>query len=653
MAIGRTTALVLWTACCIGSGCGSSGARPSFERFDLSVTPAAADYPDVSAVVLVDRGLLTFGIDDERNVPFARVRRYRRVKVLRPEGRALAEVVVPYDPGAIVRGLMGRAVFPDGRSIEIDDGDDVQHARGLRARRLVLPDVDVGTVIEYTYDVFTDDLRFLPAWAFQNRNPTIRSEFAVVVPEGFEVDLRFSREGRFVDQPPERFVVETGTRYSWSMSDLPPRFPEANMPSPALLSPRAHVLFRSARLGTRTVQGFQSWDDVARWHLQRVAQWDELSEATVREARRVVGESSPDEGALKLTEVLARDLPPRPGLQPPLWRTTLEHPDTVLASRESDPSSRGMLLVALLRAVGVPAVPALVAYSDRDVLVPDAPTVRAVDAVVAVVPRSFGPLVLDPGQLTLSTQVASPRLQQSRIVLLRPEGAEVIRVPRSSPDDSRCEVDFRVRLIPRGDIVGRVDARMTGAEAGLLRQQLLDSAPDAYARVVSEFLRDRGLALPIESLVIADLRALRRPLSFKARVLLPAAVKSRPGSVFVRLGTILGGPEGPIRQTRRSPLLLGAPSSVEIRGSLQLPEGYQPDVLPPPARHTFSDIEVSLQIRAETPRRLGFLRWARRKATKIPSRAYPAYARFLEQVRASEDQAFSIVVPTDPSLIED
>ena len=624
--------------------------RPVFERFDARVTPSANDHPDVPAIVLLDRALLTFGVEQERRVPYARLRRYRRVKVLRSTGLPLGRIVVPHDPGTILRGMIARAVQPDGTVTEADEGREVDHETGVRARVVDVPDVRVGTIVEYAYDIYADDLRFVPPWVFQGRLPTLRSEYAVVVPDGFEVDLRFSQNGRFIDRPPERFEIDGATRYSWSMADLPPLFVEPDMPKVELLAPRAHVLFQRARVGGQVHEGFESWDSVAIWHLGRLERWANLSDATVREARRVAGDSPQDERALKLMEVLARDLAKPAGPPPPLWRAPMVHPDQVLRDRAANPTTRGMLLVALLRSVGVRAVPALYAYGDRDVLAPDAATVRALDGVAAVVPRTGGALVLDPNQMTVSSDVPGPRLQQTQLVLMRPDGAEIVRVPRSSPQASRCEIDFELRLDPGGDIFGQVNARLTGAEAGALREQLLPAPPDAYAARVSEFLHKRGIALPIESVSIADLRALRRPLSLKGRLNGPRTVPNESTELFVRLGDIIGWPTAATRKTRRTPLLLGAPRELAVRGTLALPEGYEPSIMPPSFGHGFQGVAVRFEARAETRGRIGFVRTERWPITEVSPRRYPAYYRFVESVRSGEDQAFSIRRPPERPL---
>lgn len=339
----------------LASACSSSTARPEFERFDPAISPVASDFPDVPGVVLLDRGTLMLTADAVTKNPIARLRRLRRVKILRETGAGLADLVVSYDPGAVVTDLKARVVLPNGKSFDADsetirDGAD---SAGNKAKLLKAPLADPEVIVEYTYDLWISDPRFIPPWVFQSNLPTLRSEYAVVVPQGFSVDLRFSDDGRFIDRPPERFETEEGTRFFWSMANLRAIFSEPGMPTAELLSPRAHVIMLGAKVGPRDYTGFASWDDVGAWFVSRVPNWATLSPEATNEAKRIAGETSSEEQSLKLLAVVARDLAWEPGPQLPLWQTRTVHPDIALKEKKGNSVSRGLLLVSLLRAIGL------------------------------------------------------------------------------------------------------------------------------------------------------------------------------------------------------------------------------------------------------------------------------------------------------------
>jgi hypothetical protein len=633
--------------------CNSSLPQPEFERFDARVTPSAADYPDVPGVVLLDRGTLTFVVDPKRQVPLGRLRRYRRVKVLRESGSNLGEVRVPFNPGDAIFGLTVQAIAPSGAAERVTADRAVEEPDEPRARKilkLTIPDVQPDWIIEYTYDRYLPDLRFIEPWVFECELPTLRSEFAVVVPEGFEVDVRYTEEGEFVDKVPERFDTPEGTRFFWSVADVPARFPEPSMPARDLLAPRAHVVFGSAALPGQTIAGFRGWDDVQKWFLERAPDWSKVSDATIAEAKKVAGDSSPEETALKLQALIAKDLGWE-AADVPLWRAALPHPEEVLRSKVGNRSSRGLLLAALLRAAGVTAFPALVAARNQEVISPDAPTVVNLTGVVAVVPRAQGLLVLDPSQLTVSAEVPSPDLQGTRIVVVRDDVAEVVKVPPSDPGSSVSEITYTLELDKRGDLFGNMEAVMTGAEAGELRGALGQAKAEDYAAVVTSFMRARGAALAVGSVNIADLGELRRPLSIKGSVDEKSVITGQETEVFLRLGAFVGRPEETLREVRRSPLVVGVPHQVKVVARVTLPEDHQPGEMVPPASQSWTGGQIDLSMRTETRRRIAFVRSETQTALEVSPRSYPEYRRFREDVRIAEDQVFGIKRPA-PKVLE-
>lgn len=645
----RTGIVLALGAALAAFGCRASTHRPEFERFDPAVTPGPGDYPDVPGVVLLDRGTLQLTADPATRNPLGRLTRYRRLKVLRDNGRELARISVPYDPGSIVSGLIARAVQPNGDITTVDTSNiaETVHESGRRAKTVAVPGVEVGTIVEYTYDLYLSDPRFIAPWVFQGPLPVVRSEYAVVAPRGFTVDLRFSRDGAFIDRPPERFETEEGVRYFWSEADLPARFSEPGMPSLELMSPRAHVTIIGANIGGRDYPGFQSWDSVGAWFISRVPDWAKLSPQTIAETKRIAGETSLEEKTLKLLVVVARDLGWESGPPLPLWQSRIVHPEIVLKEKRGNASSRGLLLVALLRAIGIPAIPALVAYRDRGVLLPDLPTIYELEGVVAVVPRNQGPLVLDPSQLTVSAEVPPPRLQGSRIVALREDGTEVIAVPISAPYDSRTTIAYDLKLDERGDLYGSVEMRSTGAEAGMLRQLLLTADPGAYADLVSGFMKERGAGAAIDSASIADLNELRRPLAVKGTVSVRHAVTGEGPSVTLSLAKILGSsdPESKLREVRRSPLKIGAPREIEVSATITMPEDYEPVAVLPAFVDRWEGGKVEIRMRAESRRRIGIVRKSSVEVLEVQRERYAEYRRFREAVQGAEQRTVMIKRP--------
>jgi len=107
--------------------------------------------PGAPAVILfreVDRDDTDYGSKEDN---------YVRIKILTEEGRKYADIEIPYlkDAENIVN-LKARSIRPDGTIANFEGkpfDKTIVKARGLKyqAKTLTLPDVQVGSVIEYLY----------------------------------------------------------------------------------------------------------------------------------------------------------------------------------------------------------------------------------------------------------------------------------------------------------------------------------------------------------------------------------------------------------------------------------------------------------------------------------------------------------------------
>src|SRR5215467_8169694 len=115
---------------------------------DLALKDNPAN-PGSSAMIL-ERQVYT---DDEKRIQTE----WLRIKVLTEEGRAYADVEIPYLAKSVtIEGIRGRTVRPDGSVITFGgtsfDKVVAKYRRFLyEAKAFALPGVEVGSVIEYAY----------------------------------------------------------------------------------------------------------------------------------------------------------------------------------------------------------------------------------------------------------------------------------------------------------------------------------------------------------------------------------------------------------------------------------------------------------------------------------------------------------------------
>lgn len=126
---------------------------------------SVAEAPGASAVFLYRQ------VDRADASKAANEYNYVRIKVLTEEGRAQANVIIPFEKGReSVINVRARTVQPDGKISEFDGKvyeQMVEKTKGVKylAKTFTLPDVHAGSIIEYhyTYD-FADNWLFHSYW---------------------------------------------------------------------------------------------------------------------------------------------------------------------------------------------------------------------------------------------------------------------------------------------------------------------------------------------------------------------------------------------------------------------------------------------------------------------------------------------------------
>ena len=124
---------------------------PSSEELQMKTEPNAPGAPAVILYRQVDR-------DDRQGSEHENV--YVRTKILTEEGRKYADIEIPFNKGSgnNVVNIRARTVRPDGSIVNYDGKvyeKSIVKAKGLRymAKTFTLPDVQVGSIIEYSYTI--------------------------------------------------------------------------------------------------------------------------------------------------------------------------------------------------------------------------------------------------------------------------------------------------------------------------------------------------------------------------------------------------------------------------------------------------------------------------------------------------------------------
>jgi hypothetical protein len=166
-AISSLTLLIVLALCALHPPTVSAGFEPvSPAELQMTKEPQA---PGAAAVILFRQ------VDRDDTGRTAHENNYFRIKILTEEGRKYADIEIPFfkDRGT-VGNIRARTIRPDG-SIANFDGKvfdkSIAKARGLKylAKTFTLPDVQVGSIIEYYYTIdLAENFVFDSHWILSN-----------------------------------------------------------------------------------------------------------------------------------------------------------------------------------------------------------------------------------------------------------------------------------------------------------------------------------------------------------------------------------------------------------------------------------------------------------------------------------------------------
>lgn len=211
-------------------GAAQSTPAPPVNPADVRATTYPAD-STADAVVLDDYGETYLDKDDGDGVYRVRYFRRTRIKILKASAYEWANVTIPFFRRDVnfqervgdVRGMTYTAdaqgniqttALTDKEVFEENVGDN------WFRKRFTLPNVRVGSVVEFSYLLTSDFVYNLRDWRFQRQIPTRRSEYHLSLSPNFQYRVMFMGDVPLaVDR--SRPVAGGGVRYEWAVENAP------------------------------------------------------------------------------------------------------------------------------------------------------------------------------------------------------------------------------------------------------------------------------------------------------------------------------------------------------------------------------------------------------------------------------------------------
>ena len=525
---------------------------------------------------------------------------YSRIKILTDEGRQHANVEIPYLKGAnSIRGLQARVIQPDGRIAEFDGtvyDKPLVKARGVKmmAKSFTLPNVAVGTIIEYRYR------RMLPyGWAFNSR--------------WLLSDELFTRRAVFSLRPADNLLL----RWSWPLGlppdtkppakerglirlethDVPAFVTEEYMPPEDAMKFRVQFIYEGDDSDQKEPEAY--WKAFAKRSQARVQRFIKPDRAIEQEIARLVQPADAPETKARKLYARAQQIRnlsfERQATEQETEREKLadnNDASDVLAHGYAYADEITWFYFGLLRAANLDASLVLVSTRDDTFFNPGLMNARELTTCVVLVNLGDSAVFLDPGMPF--TPFAFLPWAETGVTGLRlgKDGGKWVTTPLPTAAGSRVERKVVAKLSTSGTLEGKATVTYSGLEASRRRLSERNEDPTERRQSLEQDLKaDVPSGVDVTLTNTPDWSGSDAPLVAEFDIRVQGWAASAGNRTLIPVGLFGASEKHTFEHSARvHPLYFTFPNQHTDEVAIELPPGWQVSSVP---KARTADIKVA------------------------------------------------------------
>lgn len=555
------------------AGLATADKLPPISKAEREMKEVASE-PSAPAVFLIQRGkihLRNFRFQDASSTISVQA----RVKILKEEGKSRGEIAIPHSDYVRLSKFEGRTIRPDGTVVKVDSKGKFKRKVSQTTRRSVtsiaFPGVEVGSILEYEYELNFDSYYYVEPWYFMDELPVLHSEVVWEVPN--EMHSRVWMVPTFGAQVVPQQKRRTGyIEATFVAKDLPSTPNEVHSHPFRDQAARMMVVPMAYKSEYENIPILESWAAVCEGVDQGYVRARRQSEQVAAKAVTLTAGKSADDAAVLLHRFVRDEIKNIDDTGPWIGEGTTV--DKILAKGEGTPADKGLLLQAMLSAVGVESQLVWAADWRRGRVLADLPNPGAFDRVLVRIRRQGGTgLLLDPVDPSLAAGRLSPGYEGSVAVVHDPKSPETITLPLTSFITHKRQASLQLAIDAEGRASGKGELVLRGHHAWK------ESFPRRDAKETQdEWQKWADTALP--GFKITGLKVEDRPDDGSVKV--EWAMAATEESVLGDEVTLNPArPIGPVKQPflvdetqRRSPVIMDHGGIEEVELKLSWPQGW-------------------------------------------------------------------------------
>jgi hypothetical protein len=521
-------------------------------------------------------------------------------KILSDKGSEYGQVIVFSSKDTPLVYLKGWSLAPDGTSFEARQKDAIE--TDLDADELYndnhtfvlnIPGSVPGNVVAYEYvqkgrpNLAEDD------WWFQQAVPVLDSRYSLRIPEGWKLVTFWANHPSIDPQSP------AAGEQVWELRNIPAVAIEDDMPPWRVVAGRMAVKYASAGNVEQSEQA-GSWHDMGLWYAGISAHSRDTTPAIQQEVDALTANRPRQIDKIRaIAAYVQRDVR-YVAIEIGIGGYVPHPAGQIFTNKYGDCKDKVTLLSSMLSAIGVKSYYSI-AQSERGIVQGNFPSLASFNHMILAIqlpPDTNDPKLLavrdDPklGKLLFfdPTDEYTPfgelpaTLQDNSVLLVRPDGGELVHLPLAPPVRNRLMRTGTFTLGPNGDLSGKVEELRWGGPAATDRAVYLEAVPADRSKLLNRFL---GNFLDSFDLVSATLGNLDQfDENFVVDYSFVAHNYARTAGNLILLRPAVLGRKEPISAStkpRKYPVEFPATELDTDVFDLTLPPGYVVDELPPPA----------------------------------------------------------------------
>ncbi len=572
-------------------------------------------------------------------------------KILRPQGKPLAQVVVSFDAHSKVDFLRVWTIEPDGHVYEVKNRDVVE-AGDFEQDVLFADDrvkiataiaADPGSVVAFEYQRKLEPYLTTDVFDLQEENlPSLQQRITLQLPPNAEYNVAWKYLAPIT---PKEISANT---WQWEIHPMPAVKSEPMSPARRVLHARMLLSYFSSGLPAQAGE----WKDVGRWFQQLAAG---RPDATPEIAAKAVALTT------GTTDFMGKLLDITGYMQDQIRYIAIEvgvggwqpHPASdVYRNRYGDCKDKATLLIAMLHAVGIPAYYVLV-DSDRGFVTPNFPSQCSDHMITAIeLPKGLEDprlesvvtskdgrrlLIFDPTEQELPIGQLENPLQGSYGLLIDGANTQLLQLPEVNPVQSTVRRSGHFQLTVDGALEGSLDENFSGPDASYARY-LFGSGDMKEERVVVEnSMRNAQAGLTLQSFQIQNATDRNQDLTLHCK--LEASHYARQAGAFLLVRPRVAGSDTKtidLDHPRLYPVQFDGLDTQTEDYTIDLPVGYAAVDIPDPVKLDVGFATYSSKTEVAKGQ-IHFVREMRVQQLEIPAEQYAKFAKFMQEVGNDEN----------------